>query len=201
MICNHLLTRSGLGPVWAHLAHCCRPGRARCGALEPLVPIARVGPRRMGNATEQDAFVYVKTRLNRSKPMYTPNSDQRTRGNSSSNGASRSSLWLLSERRRRQSRCRPGSLTRSRTASGRDKDSVKDVLRAMLSTVEVWAASSQVEAYAKTQVDKPLIESLSYLFEIHQCSDHRTDLREGQAEMGCTLSESQRTKKNTLRFF
>ena len=44
---------------------------------------------------------------------------------------------------------------------------MKDLLRAMLSTVEVWAAidgdSSQVEAYAKTQVDKPLIESLSYL--------------------------------------
>lgn len=53
-----------------------------------------------------------------------------------------------------------------RTASGRDKDSVKDALQAMLSTVEVWAAidgdSSQVEAYAKTQVDKPRIESLPH---------------------------------------
>ena len=41
-----------------------------------VLPIARVGPRRMENATEQDAFVYVKTRLNRSKP----NSDLRARG-------------------------------------------------------------------------------------------------------------------------
>ena len=53
-----------------------------------------------------------------------------------------------------------------RTASGQDKDSVKDALQAMLSTVEVWAAidgdSSQVEAYAKTQVDKPRIESLPH---------------------------------------
>ena len=53
-----------------------------------------------------------------------------------------------------------------RTASGRDKHSVKDALQAMLSTVEVWAAidgdSSQVEAYAKTQVDKPRIESLPH---------------------------------------
>jgi hypothetical protein len=43
---------------------------------------------------------------------------------------------------------------------------VKDALEAMLSTVEVWAAidggSRQVEAYAKTQVDKPHIESLPH---------------------------------------
>jgi len=53
-----------------------------------------------------------------------------------------------------------------RTAAGRDKENVKDALRAMLSTVEVWAGiegdSTQLDAYAKTQDDKPLIASLPH---------------------------------------
>ena len=94
-----------------------------------------------------------------------------------------------------------------RTASGRDKDSVKDALRAMLHAVNrrgLGRYRRRFEPSGSVRKDPSRQTSyrVSFLpFEIHQCSDHRTDLREAQAEMGCTLSESQRTKKNTLRFF